>query len=408
MKNSGLEGDGLPIGNQMATNWQPQRGMQRDPLPGSGKGDIMAKAKKKLKCITFTWEGKRVYCYGKTLAEASAKAEERKKELAEKTWKKSGELTLDEYFENWLDNKRGTVKDITLYQNKTTYKAVSEYAIDESGHKFGSLKLRDIEKQMIVNMQKDLAKKNRSSTVNMRIDLLKALLKTAENDRIIEWNPCKGISPLKRTELTARETIHRALTIDETKAFLEAAKDNWYYNLFVLLLNSGMRMGEAGALRITDIKGDHIEIRRTLSRAESGAVILGEDAKTESGKRNIPLTDALREAIESQKKINSIVRGNGGIVDMGASIFTSFQGMMLTDGNVIKNINSICRKAGIDHFTVHAFRDTFATRAIESGMKPKTLQEILGHSDFTITMSLYAHVMENTKAEEMNLVKITG
>ena len=53
-----------------------------------------------------------------------------------------------------------------------------------------------------------------------------------------------------------------------------------------------------------------------------------------------------------------------------------------------------------------AFRDTFATRALENDMKPKTLQDILGHADFGTTMNIYAHVMETTKEAEMQQVKL--
>ena len=49
----------------------------------------------------------------------------------------------------------------------------------------------------------------------------------------------------------------------------------------------------------------------------------------------------------------------------------------------------------------HALRHTFATRAFEKGMKPKTVQEILGHSSLSMTMDLYTHVTEDTKVEEM-------
>ena len=55
---------------------------------------------------------------------------------------------------------------------------------------------------------------------------------------------------------------------------------------------------------------------------------------------------------------------------------------------------------------MHAFRDTFATRAIESGIDPKTLQEILGHSDISMTLNLYAHVMDDTKHEAMQKIII--
>ncbi len=70
-----------------------------------------------------------------------------------------------------------------------------------------------------------------------------------------------------------------------------------------------------------------------------------------------------------------------------------------TDSKIIRKVN----KAGIElhPFTPHTFRHTFATRAIESGMNPKTLQRILGHGTLQMTMDLYCHVTEDTMFEEM-------
>ena len=56
-------------------------------------------------------------------------------------------------------------------------------------------------------------------------------------------------------------------------------------------------------------------------------------------------------------------------------------------------------------FSVHAFRDTFATRCIEQGMQPNTLKDLLGHSSLKMTMDLYAHVMPNTKHEELSKIR---
>ena len=58
----------------------------------------------------------------------------------------------------------------------------------------------------------------------------------------------------------------------------------------------------------------------------------------------------------------------------------------------------------IDDFSSHAFRDTFATKAIEAGMKPETLQYILGHADIKMTMNLYYHLTDDKKVQEMNIV----
>ena len=58
------------------------------------------------------------------------------------------------------------------------------------------------------------------------------------------------------------------------------------------------------------------------------------------------------------------------------------------------------------NITSHDLRDTFATRAIENGMNPQTLRDILGHSSLAMTMDLYAHVMENTRIKEMDAISI--
>ena len=87
-------------------------------------------------------------------------------------------------------------------------------------------------------------------------------------------------------------------------------------------------------------------------------------------------------------------------------IFRSITGKLLQARAVNRDIEIICEKAGIEYFAVHAFRDTFATRALESGMRPKTLQAILGHSTINITMEIYAHVMEDTKCNEMAALEV--
>ena len=64
-------------------------------------------------------------------------------------------------------------------------------------------------------------------------------------------------------------------------------------------------------------------------------------------------------------------------------------------------LKRIAEKIGIEPFSIHKLRHTFATRCIESGMKPKTLQKILGHSDITVTLNYYVHITDDAMALEM-------
>ena len=210
---------------------------------------------------------------------------------------------------------------------------------------------------------------------------------------------------LKRTEIPARDTIHRALTIGETKLFLKHARESWYYDLYRFLLYSGVRCGEAGALCSGDIKVDHIEIRRTVTRSRGGLKISNK-ANTAAGHRDLPYTSGLRAVVDHQHRINRLFFGkSAGKEDEPDRIFKTRYGGILCSDYADKDIKKICSKAGITPFTVHAFRDTFAIRAIESGMNPKTLQELLGHSSYELTMSLYVHVMPSTKQAEMSRIR---
>lgn len=90
------------------------------------------------------------------------------------------------------------------------------------------------------------------------------------------------------------------------------------------------------------------------------------------------------------------------MVSMDDLIFKAPERGLLMATPLDREIKRICKVAGVEPFTMHAFRATFATRAIENGMNVKTLQEILGHSNFNITMSLYGHCLTDTKQAAMD------
>ena len=93
-------------------------------------------------------------------------------------------------------------------------------------------------------------------------------------------------------------------------------------------------------------------------------------------------------------------------IDGKTPLFKAPQGGLLRDTSVNRVIRDACRETGIEHFTCHAFRATFATRCIEQGINPRTVQELLGHSDYGITMNLYGHVLKNTLTEAMKQISI--
>lgn len=334
---------------------------------------------------------------GSTVGECRRLEQEKRDFIAEHSYIRNDRITLEQYFDEWMKAKAGTVKESTLYTNQVEFRPVLD--------RIGSERVSTLERRQIIALQGDLALTYTTQGVNYRITLLRSVLKSAVMDDIILKNPCDGIKPLKRTEQPASETIHRAMTQEEQSIFFRAAARSWYYELFLFLIQTGLRNGEACALKWSDIDYGKsvIHVRRTLIHTKKGFE-MGRDAKSRAGMRDIPITEDIRETLRRQReKVQAVF---GGRLSLNGFIFLNMQGGMIYPGSVYTSMKNICSRVGLERLGVHAFRDTFATRCIEQGMNPQTLKTILGHSSLAMTMDLYAHVLPNTKAEEMEKIRI--
>ena len=347
----------------------------------------------------FSVNGRRYYVYGATYKECQEKELAKREQIRQGLTDKKN-ITLDTYFKEWEKRRSGTVKQSTEHLTNTRYRChISPY--------LGRRKLQSIERKDISSLQGALKDEGlKASTVNIIITQLHTILKGACMDEILQRNPCDYMPTLKKTGKQARETIHRALTETESNTFLKFA-DPMYKPLLMFLLHTGMREGEACALKWSDIdyKKNLINISMTVTKDKDGKLIIGE-AKTNTSQRTIPLNRNIVEALHSQKEIAHDL--NYPLLPE-SFVFFNGHGKMLrpsTINQAVKNTLKRARAAGfeIEHFSPHAFRDTFATRAVESGMHPETLQQILGHAKISMTMDLYYHLTEEKKQAEMQLL----
>ena len=197
----------------------------------------------------------------------------------------------------------------------------------------------------------------------------------------------------------------RALSIDEQKKFLEVTKNCSNYNQFAFLLQTGLRTGELIGLKWSDIDFEKrvIHIQRSMEyRYSVGEWRIGEP-KSKSGYRDVPLTEEAIAILKNQKEKLKNIK----IIDMGFKdfVFLCRKGEPTKNSAYDTTLFKLCDKAGIDRFSMHVLRHTFATRCIEGGMRPKTLQIILGHSNVVITMNLYVHVTEDEKVKEIEKIE---
>lgn len=351
---------------------------------------------------SFTYNGKRYYVYGHDKDELEQKIYEKKQELKENK-EQHDNPTIENFFDRWMENRRGSISSATLRGQQCHYNTISKIVINDKA--FKDYRLAEVKADDIRVIQKALLDSgNKTRTVNDKVSFISHIFHDALIERYIDFNPCMPVKPIKVTEVAARETIHRALTIDETKTFFDNAKNSYYYNIFKMAIQTGMRIGEIGALKNSDIYDGAIHVQRTITRSEDGSYYLGTETKTWHGKRTIPMNETIAEIIENQRKINRMLDGN--VSSINDQIFKAPERGLLMATPVDREIKRICKRTGIKHFTCHGFRDTFATRCIEQGIPVKTIQELLGHADFGITMNLYGHVLDDTKEQAMNQLNI--
>lgn len=185
-------------------------------------------------------------------------------------------------------------------------------------------------------------------------------------------------------------TIQEQKKIEE--AALSAKKDK--YRGIVICLYTGLRIGELLALTWDDINFEKgiLSVTKTChdGNRNGGHIRIMDTPKTENSRRQIPLSKALVRILKEIKK-NS--KCEFVIADGENPVFVrSYQ----------RTFELLLKKIGLQHKGFHSLRHTFATRALECGMDVKSLSEILGHKNATITLNRYAHSLWEHKADMMN------
>ena len=231
-----------------------------------------------------------------------------------------------------------------------------------------------------------------ATSANMMLSVLNLAFEYACDMEYIEENPCLRV---RRTKAETKRI--EAFTVEEQRAIeSEIARSDDRRLLGVLLcLYTGLRIGELLGLTWDDVdftKGV-IKITKTVYREkdENGIWQLCVDTpKTKASDRVIPLpeyiTDMLRQDLETSKTSYVIENKKGERMSI-----RSYQYMF----------EKLTERAGVRKLNFHALRHTFATRAIECGMDIKTVADIMGHQNASITLNRYAHCMLDHKIEMM-------
>lgn len=344
--------------------------------------------------------GKRHTIYAKTYTEITKKLRDEQYEDEKQINVADSSMTLNEWYAIWIDTCKKSCRNTTKQTYATQYNQIRESL---GWRKLSNLNLVIVQKAFN-ELQSD---SSRVCCKKLLVDILNCAMKS---DLVVKNVATSVITKLDNTEKEEK----RILSEKEIQKLYEFSKGNRLYPLFVVALNTGMRIGEIVGLTwdCIDFESGIIYVEKTLCNLSDDGNVLYEfhPTKTKTGQRKIPMSKMVKDVLMEQKKWQANLKTIPlkGFEDL---VFVTKKYKPLRPDNVRQGINRIVKKINennpteyFESFSPHDLRHTFATICIAKGLKPKTVQTILGHANIGITMNLYVHVLDETIKDEMSLV----
>lgn len=312
------------------------------------------------------------------------------------------DMTVCELVDRYLETKTG-VKHTT----KAGYKTVRNILEKEP---FGQRQIKNVKlsdaKLFLIRLQQD---GRRYSSIHTIRGVLRPAFQMAVDDEMLVRNPFEfQLATVIVNDSVTREAISRA---DERRFLKFIQEDSHfckYYDGMFILFKTGLRISEFCGLTIKDIDFEEgiLNIDHQLQRSANMEYII-ESTKTSSGTRRIPMSneveDAFRRIIEKRPKVK-IEPSIGGYTGF---LFLDKNGMPMVAlhwekyfQHAVQKYNNLYRMQ-LPKITPHVCRHTYCSNMAKSGMNPKTLQYLMGHSDIGVTLNTYTHLKEEDAREEL-------
>lgn len=301
---------------------------------------------------------------------------------------------LSECIKEWMEKyKRNSVKPTTYDRLETSYKAMLRYKISYIG--ILDLKTEDIQ-EYINEMVKD---GYALTTIKKQYHLIGSYLKFANTEGIIPRPIQNNVKLPSQSSVKKKKKDVQVYSKPEQMALMQVlrTRERIGYAAALLMMETGMRVGEALALTWDDIQWERraVRIDKTLIRITNKRRLEVQDgAKSYTSNRTILLS------MESIRLLEEMSRE---ATDIHGFIFAGDDGRPITYEALRYQIQVACDKAGVPYKGQHVFRHTFATNCYYRGCNVKILSKLLGHSDVTITYNIYIHLFGDA-LEEMRSV----
>lgn len=347
--------------------------------------------------------GTRHYIYDADLNKLREKEKEIRKKLDRGLDYASGKMTVSELFERYVGMKR-TARENT----KKTYAYFLNLLQKDT---FGKM---EIAKVKTLDAKKWVIKLNDAGLSYSTLKILKTVVsgafKMALEEDMISKNPWNFSltsvisNDAKKKEILSLEQQRELLDFIENDIF--GCK---YYDAVVVLLGTGIRIGEFSGLTVNDVDFEKclIKIDHQLQYYNKTGYKI-EKVKSESGNRMIPMSTTVYKSLQ-----HTLANKRYAEDEFKDYIFLNRNGRPINERvlasalrTIRKRYNDIHEDAPLPNITPHSFRHMFCSNMVNANMNVKTLQYIMGHSNISITLDVYSHPDYKIVAQEM--LKITS
>ncbi|MGH2451626.1 MAG: site-specific integrase [Candidatus Limnocylindria bacterium] len=339
------------------------------------------------------WEdgkrARRLY-YGKTFAEAKAKLAAATEAIKNGLPAPDERRTVASFLSEWLDGKRATVRPSTWNAYEVN---VRRNVVPRVGH-------LPLQKLAPAHLQAIYAEALASGLSPMSVRhihaMLHAALGQAEAWSLVPRNVARLVHPPR-----APRKEMQALSPEQARTLLDAARGDRLEAIYVLAVTTGMREGELLALRWPDVdlEGARLRVVATLQNTGDGYTFT--EPKTARSRRQVALTQTAVAALRRHNAAQQMEARVAADVwqDMGL-VFTNEIGRPLDPHNLVqRSFYPLLRAASLPRIRFHDLRHSAATLMLGRGIHPKIVSEMLGHSQIAVTLDLYSHVTPTMQRE---------
>ncbi|MGO9602508.1 MAG: tyrosine-type recombinase/integrase [Candidatus Binataceae bacterium] len=298
--------------------------------------------------------------------------------------------TVKDFLELWLTNSA---------KGSTRPRTFERYGQLVHLHIIPTLGTRRLEKLTVLDVQHLLNDKLSQGLAPKTVRHIRGVLATALG-RALKWGLVhRNAAALTEAPRAVRSEI-RVFSSDEARRFVDVVKGERLEALYLLAVTLGVRRGEVLGLKWQDVdfEAATIDVRASLQRV-NGNLELSEP-KTKRSRRQLPLLDFVARTLRTHKAHQSEERLAAGSnwQDMGF-VFATRVGTPVDPANLLHDFKRMLRKGELPDIRFHDLRHSAASRLVALNVHPRVVMELLGHSQISLTMDTYSHVVPDLLRE---------